>query len=207
MNDYDLENQSCGRDCSSRLRSANLLIGTGISEPSLLNTCCNVRSVATKTRPWICPSDLMRSAQRCSMRRWTLSGYMALIRSTSLTRSKVRLHLRDLYSAPWTKSRRRERFRTRQMSKETMTAAIYFGEMLVASLLAIVLLAISQLRMSSDAALFVAGVVVWTLPNILLIALCCIISYQSNMAFITPTPTRRSSQYFGRYGSVSRWSI
>ena len=46
-----------------------------------------------------------------------------------------------------------------------MTAAIYFGEMLVASLLAIVLLAISQLRMSSDAALFVAGVVVWTLAE------------------------------------------
>ena len=43
-----------------------------------------------------------------------------------------------------------------------MTATIYFGEMLVASLLAIVLLAISQLGMSSDAALFVAGVVVWT---------------------------------------------
>jgi len=35
-----------------------------------------------------------------------------------------------------------------------MTAIIYFGEILVASLLAIVLLAISQLRMSSDAVLF-----------------------------------------------------
>ena len=88
-----------------------------------------------------------------------------------------------------------------------MTATIYFGEMLVASLLAIVLLAISQLRMSSDAALFVAGVVVWTLPNRWFIALCCMISYQPNMAFIMPTPTRRSSRCFGRYGSVSRWSI
>ena len=48
-----------------------------------------------------------------------------------------------------------------------MTATIYFGEMLVASLLAIVLLAISQLRMSSDAALFVAGVVLWTLAEYL----------------------------------------
>ncbi len=43
-----------------------------------------------------------------------------------------------------------------------MTAIIYFGEMLVASLLAIVLLAISQLRMSSDAVLFVGGVVALT---------------------------------------------
>src|ERR1700676_5267514 len=43
------------------------------------------------------------------------------------------------------------------------TAIIYFGEMLVASLLAIVLLAISQLRMSSDAVLFAGGVVAWTL--------------------------------------------
>jgi sterol desaturase/sphingolipid hydroxylase (fatty acid hydroxylase superfamily) len=40
-----------------------------------------------------------------------------------------------------------------------MTAIIYFGEILVASLLAIVLLAISQLRMSSDAVLFASGVV------------------------------------------------
>jgi hypothetical protein len=40
-----------------------------------------------------------------------------------------------------------------------MIAIVYFGEMLVASLLAIVLLAISQLRMSSDAVLFAGGVV------------------------------------------------
>ena len=46
-----------------------------------------------------------------------------------------------------------------------MTAIIYFGEMLVASLLAIVLLAISQLRMSSDAVLFAGGVVAWTLAE------------------------------------------
>ena len=43
-----------------------------------------------------------------------------------------------------------------------MTAIIYFGEMLVASVLAIVLLAISQLRMSSGAALFAGGVVALT---------------------------------------------
>jgi sterol desaturase/sphingolipid hydroxylase (fatty acid hydroxylase superfamily) len=43
-----------------------------------------------------------------------------------------------------------------------MTAIIYFGEMLVASLLAIVLLAISPLRMSFDAVLFGGGVVAWT---------------------------------------------
>jgi sterol desaturase/sphingolipid hydroxylase (fatty acid hydroxylase superfamily) len=46
-----------------------------------------------------------------------------------------------------------------------MTALIYFGEMLVASLLAIVLLAISSFRMSSNAALLVAGVVTWTLAE------------------------------------------
>jgi hypothetical protein len=46
-----------------------------------------------------------------------------------------------------------------------MTAIVYFGEMLVASLLAIVLLAISQLRMSSDALLFAGGVVGWTLAE------------------------------------------
>jgi hypothetical protein len=40
-----------------------------------------------------------------------------------------------------------------------MTAIVYFGEMSVASLFAIVLLAISQLRMSSDAVFFVDGVV------------------------------------------------
>jgi hypothetical protein len=46
-----------------------------------------------------------------------------------------------------------------------MTAIIYFGEMLVASLLAILLLAISPLRMSSDAVLFGGGVVAWTLAE------------------------------------------
>jgi sterol desaturase/sphingolipid hydroxylase (fatty acid hydroxylase superfamily) len=48
-----------------------------------------------------------------------------------------------------------------------MIAMVYFGEMLVASLLAIVLLAISQLRMSSDAVLFAGGVVAWTLAEYL----------------------------------------
>jgi hypothetical protein len=46
-----------------------------------------------------------------------------------------------------------------------MTAIVYFGEMWVASLLAIVLLAISQLRMSSDAVLFAGGVVALTLAE------------------------------------------
>ena len=48
-----------------------------------------------------------------------------------------------------------------------MIAMVYFGEMLVASLLAIVLLAISQLRMSSDAVLFTGGVVAFTLTEYL----------------------------------------
>ena len=46
-----------------------------------------------------------------------------------------------------------------------MTTIIYFGEILVASLLAMVLLATSQLRMSSDAVLFAVGVVAWTLAE------------------------------------------
>ena len=46
-----------------------------------------------------------------------------------------------------------------------MTAIIYFGEILVASLLAIVLLALSRLRMGSDAVLFAGGVVAWTLAE------------------------------------------
>jgi hypothetical protein len=48
---------------------------------------------------------------------------------------------------------------------DPMTAIIYFGKMLVASLLAIVLLAISQLRMSSNAVLFTGGVVALTLAE------------------------------------------
>jgi hypothetical protein len=86
MNDYDLENQSRGRDRSSRRRSTAVLTGAGISEPSLLNARCNVGSVATTILPSSCLADLMRSAHCRSMRRWTLNGYTALIGSTSLTR-------------------------------------------------------------------------------------------------------------------------
>ena len=46
-----------------------------------------------------------------------------------------------------------------------MTALIYFGEMLVASLVAVVLLAISPFRVSSNAALFAVGFVAWTLAE------------------------------------------
>ena len=46
-----------------------------------------------------------------------------------------------------------------------MTAFIYFGEMLVASSLAIVLLALSPFRMSFDVAPLVAGIVTWTLAE------------------------------------------
>src|SRR6266852_2965428 len=79
MNDYDLENQSCGPDGLSCRRSTTALTGTGVSEASLLNTPCNVLSVPTTIWPWICVSELMRSAHCRSMRRWTLNGYMALI--------------------------------------------------------------------------------------------------------------------------------
>jgi hypothetical protein len=73
-----------------------------------------------------------------------------------------------------------------------MTALIYFGEMLVASLLAILLLAISPFGLSSDATLFAAGIVAWTFAE-----------YQPNMGFIMPAPTQQSSLFFGRYGPVS----
>ena len=46
-----------------------------------------------------------------------------------------------------------------------MSALIYFGEMLAASLLAIVLLAISPFTVSSNAALFATGVAAWTLAE------------------------------------------
>jgi sterol desaturase/sphingolipid hydroxylase (fatty acid hydroxylase superfamily) len=48
---------------------------------------------------------------------------------------------------------------------DRMTAIIYFGEMLVAFLLAVILLAISRLPMSSGAVLFVGGFVGWTLAE------------------------------------------
>lgn len=44
-----------------------------------------------------------------------------------------------------------------------MTGFLYFGEMLVACLLAVVLLAISPLGTASASALLIGGVVVWTL--------------------------------------------
>ena len=88
-----------------------------------------------------------------------------------------------------------------------MTAITYFGEMLVASALAIVLLAISPLRMSSDAVLFAGGVVALTLAEYLVNRFCCMVSHQSNIGYIMPTPATRSSQFFGKYGFVSRWSI
>jgi hypothetical protein len=85
MNDYDWENQSCGRDRSSRRWSRTVLTGAGMSEPSSLNTRCAARSVATTFWTWICLGDLMRSAHCRSTRRWKLNGYTALIGSTSLT--------------------------------------------------------------------------------------------------------------------------
>jgi hypothetical protein len=48
-----------------------------------------------------------------------------------------------------------------------MITIVYFGEMLVASLLAVLLLVISPFRMSTDAALFVGGAVGWTLAEYL----------------------------------------
>jgi sterol desaturase/sphingolipid hydroxylase (fatty acid hydroxylase superfamily) len=46
-----------------------------------------------------------------------------------------------------------------------MTALVYFGEMLVASLIAVVLLVISPLEIGPAAAVFFGGVVSWTLAE------------------------------------------
>ena len=97
MTGYDLENQSCGRDRSSCGRSMIAVAGAGIGEPSWSKPRRNGVSVPTTIWPWICLRELMRSAHCRSMRRWTLNGYMALIRSTSLTRSHVRISLRGIY--------------------------------------------------------------------------------------------------------------
>jgi hypothetical protein len=88
-----------------------------------------------------------------------------------------------------------------------MTAIVYLGEMLVAFLLAIVLLAISQLRMSSDVVLFACGVVALTLAEYLVHRFVCMVSHQSNTGCIMPIPMARSSQVFGKYGFVSAWSM
>ena len=88
-----------------------------------------------------------------------------------------------------------------------MTAIIYFGEMLVASLLAIVLLAISQLRMNSDAVLFVGGVVALTLAEYAV--------HRFVLHGFAPIEHRRHHAnpdgavltIFWQYGFVSRWSI
>jgi hypothetical protein len=45
------------------------------------------------------------------------------------------------------------------------------------------------------------------LPNTSCIVSCCMVSHQPNIGCIMPIPTARSSQSFGRYGFVSRWSI
>jgi hypothetical protein len=58
--------------------------------------------------------------------------------------------------------RRRGALTAQVLRNGPMIAIIYFGEMLVASLLTIVLLAISQHRVSSDAGLFAGGVVALT---------------------------------------------
>jgi hypothetical protein len=89
MTGYDLENQSRGRDRSS-CRSMIAVAGAGIGESSSLKPRRNGLAVPSTIWPWICLRELMRSAHCRSMRRWTLNGYIALIRSTSLTRSYAR---------------------------------------------------------------------------------------------------------------------
>ena len=82
-----------------------------------------------------------------------------------------------------------------------MTAIVYLSEILIASLLAIVPPAISQLRMSSDAVLFAGGVVALTLAEYVVHRFCAVfvVSRQTNIGYIMPIPTTRSSQFFGKF--------
>ena len=88
-----------------------------------------------------------------------------------------------------------------------MTAIIYFGEILVASLLAMVLLATSQLRMSSDAVLFVGGVVALTLAEYAVhrFVLHGFAPIEHRLHHANPDDAVLT--IFGKYGFVSRWSI
>ena len=88
-----------------------------------------------------------------------------------------------------------------------MTAIIYFGEMLAASLLAIALLAISQLRMSSEAVFFAGGVVALTLAEYLVHRFVLHGFVPTEHRLHHANPDSASLQFFGKYGSVSRWSI
>ena len=88
-----------------------------------------------------------------------------------------------------------------------MTAIIYFGEMLAASLLALALLAISQLRMSSEAVFFAGGVVALTLAEYLVHRFVLHGFAPTEHRLHHANPIARSLQFFGKYGFVSRWSI
>ena len=84
-----------------------------------------------------------------------------------------------------------------------MTALMYFGEMLVASSLAIILLAISPFGMSYDAALLAAGVVTWTLAEYVVhrFVLHGLVTTQHGLHHANPDAA--VSMFFGRYGPVS----
>src|SRR3984893_15453260 len=88
-----------------------------------------------------------------------------------------------------------------------MTAITYFVEMLVASALAIVLLAISPLRMSSDAVLFAGGVVALTLAEYVVHRFVLHGFAPIEHRLHHANPDDADSQFFGKYGFVSRWSI
>ena len=84
-----------------------------------------------------------------------------------------------------------------------MTALIYFGEMLVASLLAILLLTISPFGLSSDTTLFAAGIVVWTFAEYVVhrFVLHGLLPTQHGLHHASPDAAVLT--IFGRYGPVS----
>jgi hypothetical protein len=73
-------------------------------------------------------------------------------------------------------------------------------------LVAVALLAISPFRVSSNAALFAAGFVAWTLAEYVVHRFVLHGLVLTRHALMPPR-TRRSSQFFGKCGFVSHWSI
>lgn len=85
-----------------------------------------------------------------------------------------------------------------------MTALVYFGEMLVASSSAIILLTVSPLGMSYDAALLVAGIVSWTLAEYVVHRFVLHDLAPRAHGLHHANPEEPVLTFFGKYGFASR---
>jgi hypothetical protein len=94
MNGYDLGNQSRGGDRSSCRRSTIALTGTEISEFFIVECALQRSRSPTTIWPRIWLGDLMRSAAAVQCGGGRSLDSMALIRSTSLARSYLRISFR-----------------------------------------------------------------------------------------------------------------